>query len=302
MKLSKNPRIAIAGSVNSTFQTYKKLIEHNCNLVAVLGLHPDSSKNVSGYINLKKYSEEQNIPFKYFKKINDNEINSFINDLQIDLFFVIGLSQMIREPLLSKAKYGNVGFHPTKLPEGRGRGALAWIILGKAKGAATFFLLDEGMDSGPILGQSDFEVNELDYASDVIEKIKLNINIVLDKILPKLKLGTLVLKTQNHSKATFLGQRKPKDGLVLWNQTAEEIHRLIRATSSPLPGAFTILNGKKFIIYKSTIEKQIDYIGVPGRIIEIKGKSLLVTCGKGSIWLKNYHYEEAIDFKIGLDL
>ncbi len=302
MKIVKNPRIVIAGSVNSSFQTLKKLIEHNCNLVAVLGLNPNSSKNVSGYLDSKKYSEENGIPFKYFSKINDEEIYSFIKELQVDLFFIIGLSQLIREPLLSVAKYGNVGFHPTKLPEGRGRGAIAWMVLGKAKGAATFFYLDEGMDSGPILGQSEYEIMNDDYASDVIERVKLHIDIVLDEILPKLKKGNLNLKIQDHTLATFLGQRKPKDGLIDWSKSVEEVHRLIRATSKPLPGAFTLINEKKLIIYRSEIEKKIDYIGIPGRVIELKDNKPLVACGNGSLWLNNYFFEEEIKFKIGLDL
>ena len=302
MKLSKNPRIVLAGSVNSTLQTFKKLIEHKCNLVAVLGLHPKNSKNVSGYLDLKKHADVHNIPFKYFRKINDTEITAFLNDIRVDLFFVIGLSQMIREPLLSMAEYGNVGFHPTKLPEGRGRGVIAWMILGKANGAATFFLLDEGMDSGPILGQSEFEIKDFDYANDIIEKIKVNINKVLDVVLPKLKSGELVLLEQNHQKATYLGQRKPRDGMINWNQKAEDIHRLIRATSRPLPGAFTLVNGKKLIIYKASVEKESYFIGISGRVIQLKEKLPLITCGEGALWIEDYNYEDIIDFKIGLDI
>ena len=172
MILPQNPRIILAGSVNSSWLTLQKLVEYKCNVVGVLGLDPASSRNVSGYRDLKPLAEENQIPFKYFSKLNDEEVYEFASHLNVDLLWVIGLSQLVREPLLSLAKHGNVGFHPTLLPKGRGRGAVAWMVLGKAPGAATFFLLDEGMDSGPILGQHPFEIGDQDYAGDVINRIR----------------------------------------------------------------------------------------------------------------------------------
>ena len=53
MKFTKNPKIVIVGSVNSSFRTFIKLVEHKCNIVGALGLHPDVSKNVSGYVDLR---------------------------------------------------------------------------------------------------------------------------------------------------------------------------------------------------------------------------------------------------------
>lgn len=302
MHLDANPRIGIAGSVNSSLRTLKKLVEYKCNLACVLGLHPDRSKNVSGYNDLQGEAVKNNIPFKYFDKINSDDIYTFVKDARVDLLFVVGLSQMVREPLLSAARYGIVGFHPTKLPTGRGRGAVAWIILGKAKGAATFFLMDEGMDSGHILGQQAFDVSENDYAEDVIEKIKLSIDKVLDRILPDLKNGDLELIPQDHSKATYIGQRKPKDGLITWNDSCLDIHKLIRATSRPLPGAFTYMDGKKIVIYRSTPVAGQTYTGVPGRVLFLENERPLVTCGEGALWLDEYESAMNSSFRVGSDL
>ena len=253
-------------------------------------------------LTLGSYANKHNVPFQYFSKINDEQVYSFVKDLEVDLLFVIGLSQMVKEPLLNVPKIGIVGFHPTKLPKGRGRGAVAWMILGKAQGAATFFLIDEGMDSGPILGQREFVVEEDDYAQDVIDKIKLKIDEVLDDILPKLKAGELILTPQDHELATYLGQRKPKDGLIDWKMSAEYIHKLIRATSEPLPGAFTFSGGNKITVYRATIEKNILFVGVPGRVLDVKNDNILVATGNGALWINQYIPDDPIKFRIGLDL
>ncbi|MBV6654399.1 MAG: methionyl-tRNA formyltransferase, partial [Mameliella sp.] len=263
---------------------------------------PDSSKNVSGYQDLKPYAENHGIPSIHFNKINKEDAYDFAKQQNPDLLFVIGLSQMVREPLLSLARYGNVGFHPTRLPKGRGRGAVAWMILGKVKGAATFFLLDEGMDSGPILGQKNFDVKENDYASDVIEKIKSAISEVLNGMLPQLNEGKLELKPQNHSNATYLGRRKPKDGEIDWNRSCNEIYCLIRATAHPLPGAYSYWKEGKLIIHRATPAKAGKYTGVPGRILEIEEKNILVACHEGAIWLEEYSAESTNEFKVGADL
>jgi len=302
VKLPKKPRIILAGSVNSSLLTLKKLLEHNCNLVGVLALSPDRSKNVSGFQDLKPFAEKYNVPSVHFDKINEAAVYQFVEQKQPDLLFVIGLSQMVREPLLGLAKFGNVGFHPTRLPEGRGRGAVAWMILGKAKGAATFFLLDEGMDSGPILGQKDFEVEEHDYASDIIEKIKLAISEVLDYILPEMNKGLLELKPQDHSRATYLGRRKPKDGLINWDQPWDEVYRLIRATAPPLPGAYSYWKEGQLLIYRATPADPKKYIGVPGRIIAIEEKRILVACREGAIWLEDFSAASSDNFRVGADL
>lgn len=301
MIVPNNPKIILAGSVNSSLVTLKKLIQHKCNLCGVLALEPMSANNVSGYVNLKKVADKYNIPCLYFKSINEKHVIKYVSEVQPDLLFVIGLSQLVREPLISIAKIGNIGFHPTMLPEGRGRGAIAWMILGKANGAATFFLLDKGMDSGPIIGQKKFEISNKDYASDIIEKIKDSMSDLLDDLLPKIKVGIIQAVPQEHSKATFLGRRKPEDGKIDWTQSADSIHRLIRATSHPLPGAFTIYEDNIIIIQHATIEVYRRYFGVPGRILEIVDKNILVACNEGAIWIDEYNCDKDIKFNVGSD-
>lgn len=298
MKIKKYPRIAIAGSVNSSLQTLRKLNEHKCDVCAVLGLAPEAAQKVSGYQDIKAAGERLGYSSTYFQKINERSVLEFLEDKEVDLLFVVGLSQMVKEPLLSLPSVGLVGFHPTKLPQGRGRAAIAWMILGKAPGAATFFLMDEGMDSGPILGQSPFTVTNEDYAQDVVSKIKGAIDEVLDQMLHKLKAGKLEVEEQDHEKASYMGVRKPNDGWIDWHQTARFVYDLIRATSSPLPGAFAYYEDRKVVIWRASILS--NYTGIPGRIIDFKESNPVVCCGEGALLLEEYEtVSEGVKFRIG---
>lgn len=262
-----NPKIILIGSVNSSRKTLEKLLEHQLDVVAVLGLHPEAATNVSGYFDLKDLSESNNIPFQYFTKVNDAAMVDFVQSKNPDLVFVVGLSQMIREELLAIPKYGLIGYHPTRLPEGRGRGAIAWIILGKVQGAASFFKMDEGMDSGSIWSQQNYEVDANDDATSVIHQVLKAIDKALDAVLPDLKKGIFITTPQDESKATYLGKRNPEDGIIDWRQSAASIHQLIRATTKPLPGAYTYLGTKKMVIWNASISQITNHLGVSGRIV-----------------------------------
>lgn len=298
--LLNSPKIVLAGSVNSSKKTLEKLFEYNMNVVGVLGLDPSVAENVSGYVDLGKMANEQKVNFQYFKYINTDEVVQFVEDCGPDYIFVVGLSQLVKEPLLSLPSLECIGFHPTKLPKGRGRGAVAWLILGKAPGAATFFQMGKGMDDGPILAQKEFEVSEEDYAQDVIDKIIEQIGDCLDELLPKMKSGSLKAVEQDHSQATYLGKRNPEDGWIDWSNSASEIARLVRAVSKPLPGAYSFINGQKINIYKASVEDNPNHVGVVGRILKSDyQEGILVQTGNGSIWLKEFKGISFSEFKVG---
>lgn len=313
MTLSKDSskiRVVLAGSVGSSKVTLQSLLKHNINVVGVLGLSEKASKNVSGFAFLKEISKNSSIQFCNFTKINESNVIEKVREWQPDLFFVVGLSQIVCEELLSIPKIGCIGFHPTKLPKGRGRAPLAWLTYNKEDGASTFFLMNSEADSGPILVQESFCVNEQDYASDVSRKIEDAISRALDKWLPKLLKGEWNLKYQDDNQASYYGRRTPSDGLIDWNKSAKDILRLIQAASKPHPGAYTYIKDYKITIWYAEIAKHENYTGIPGRILKIENDRLMVQTGAGLLWLidreleapfENYHSTRDV-IRVGVKL
>jgi methionyl-tRNA formyltransferase len=78
-------------------------------------------------------------------------------------------------------------------------------------------------------------------------------------------------------------KRTPEDGLIDWSNTSEEIHRLIRASTHPYPGAFTFFRKTKITIWKASIEN--DRIET-GLISKISHNGVQIGTGDGSILLK----------------
>ncbi|MCK6604130.1 MAG: methionyl-tRNA formyltransferase [Bacteroidia bacterium] len=303
MKIPDNPRIILIGSVNSTLRTLKKLIDHKMNVIGVLGLDPIKHKNVSGYQNMAEVCAKNILNYYEFTSINDINTIDILKNLRPDIIFVVGLSQLIKSEVLSIPKVCCIGFHPTKLPNGRGRGTLAWLVMKRVEPAATFFVIDEGMDSGPILVQTEYKVEDNDYAIDVLNKNLQALDQSLDKLLPQIKSGNIILTHQDHSAATYCGKRNPEDGLINWANKATNIFELVRATSDPLPGAFTFYDNSKIIIEKAEVNYNQDYFGVVGRILKIDEiKGALIQTGEGTLWISKVKGIDVQDLKVGKKL
>ncbi len=279
------PRIVFAGSVNTSRTTLAGLIANRANLAGVLELDPAAARNVSGFARLDDLAAAAAVPCVAFQKINEAKVVTAIRNWQPDLLFVVGLSQLVGAELLALPRRGCVGFHPTLLPEGRGRAPIAWLALGETRGAATFFLMDAGADSGPLLVQEPFEVAANDYASDIEQSIHQAIRRGIDAWLPRLNAGEWQPVPQDHTRATCLGKRAPADGLIDWLYSADEVLRIVRAASRPFPGAYTFAGGNKVLVWRaSKVDEPIH--GVAGRVVDIDSQQrAIVQTGDGLVRL-----------------
>jgi methionyl-tRNA formyltransferase len=293
-------KVLVIGAVNSTKHTFYQLNKYGFDIIGVLGHEPINKNLVSGWVNLKEHSKRLSISYKGFKRINDFENIKWAIDKKPDLIFAVGFSQLMSQEWLQIPSLGCIGFHPTLLPKGRGRAPLAWITLEKSIGSATFFLMGNGADDGPIFIQKTFEVEEDDDAKMVENKIEIAIITSLDEWLPRLKKGLWEPIPQDETAASWYGKRSIEDGIINWQNSAYYINRLIKASSIPHPGAYTYFKDTKLIIWKSEVEENIDIKGVVGRILLIdKIKGYLVQCGEGLLWINNLEFELAKNLSIG---
>ncbi len=255
------------GSVLSSKFALEALIESNVKLDLVCSLDEEASKNVSDYYPIHEIASKYKIPFIKFRKINSDEVISEIKKISPNFIFVVGLSQIVSTEILETAREYAVGFHPTPLPKHRGRAAIPWqIILGISESKVSLFKLDQGMDSGDIICQYPYVIEDTDYAIDVYNKVCEAMSNALKECISSMYDDTVKFKKQNHEEASYLLIRRPEDGQVDWSLSGKEIETLIRATSKPYPGAFAYYKESKVVFWKASLEKNEKYIGVPGQI------------------------------------
>ncbi|WP_201529901.1 methionyl-tRNA formyltransferase [Psychrobacter frigidicola] len=276
-------RVGLIGGVKSSAITLHKLYEHGLDIVEVFGYKPKNTEFVSGHSDLEPFCLKNSINFTPFIKINEHVEK--IQSLNLDFLLVVGISQLVSDNIINAPKLGAIGFHPSKLPKGRGRAPIAWLVNEVEEGAATFFMLENVADAGAIVSQKCFEVTSEDNARSVESKVYVAMDSALDYLLPQLANGELNSVDQNDLMATEFGVRKPEDGLIDWSYSAYDINRTIKAASAPHPGAFTYFESRRIAVQMSRIENNLKIKGIQGRILRIDENEALVQTGNGLIWV-----------------
>ena len=291
----------LIGAVTTTRRVLETMIEVDFPISYVFSLDDAVSENVSDYDPIFKTAEKYNVPYKKFKKINDEENVKIIKEIEPDYIFVIGLSQLVKDEIINAAKKGVVGFHPAPLPKYRGRATNVWQqLLGVKESAVSVFFIDDGIDSGDILAQEPYYIGDDDYCQDVLDKIDEAAIVAMRKVLIGLRDNTLVPVKQNDEEASYTLKRSPEDGLIDWNQSIKDIHLFIRAISKPYPGAFSMYDGKsKIVIYRAEILENKKYIGFNGQIAELRKDGFDVVCKDGLLRVTDYENVDNVKMFVG---
>lgn len=181
-----------------------------------------------------------------------NKSKDILEILKPDLIFVAGWRQKIDKELLDKYKF--IGFHPTLLPKGRGPAPIINSILTDFKDTGvTMFYLDNELDSGDIIDQQPFWIEDNDHAEDVYNRMIECGKSLIEENLRVLFYGVKRSKKQDGRKATYFKKPKVSDNKIDLNDSLENIHKKIRALSHPYLGAYIERDGKKLIIWEAEL-------------------------------------------------
>ncbi len=279
-------RVALIGSVSSSWHAVRGLLDGGVEVCGVLGLAPAHAAGVSDYRDLAPLAAEHDLPYCPFHKVTDPEVAAFLDRQTPDLLLVIGLSQIVPDDLLARTPHGGIGFHPTLLPEGRGRAPVAWTILLNQPAAVNLFYLTADADAGDLIAQVPVPVQPDDTAQSLITRTNEVLEGTLASLGPALRKGKLPRIPQDPRRATWYGARRPEDGRIDWREPAMQIDRLVRAAGHPYPGAFTHDRGQKRIIWRSEIVPGGRWHGTLGQVLEVDPvRGVLVQCGSGHLRL-----------------
>lgn len=282
-------KIVFIGTVIFSELMLEKLISLDANIVGVLT--KEESKTNSDFRDLSTLAKHNDIEYKYFIGINEDESLSWIKSKHPDIIFCFGLSQIIKKDILGIPPMGVVGYHPALLPENRGRHPIIWAIaLGLEETGSTFFFMDEGADSGDILSQEKIKISEQMNSGQLYSKlVEISLGQV-ENFLPKLQSKSYTQIMQNDGQANYWRKRSKKDGLIDFRMNASTINRLILALSKPYVGAHVNHNENEIKVWEAKVEdiniKNIE----PGKILKSDNEAIVIKCGVGAIALINHEF------------
>ena len=200
-------------------------------------------KNVDNN-KIKQFAKKNNLDISETDDINSEEFVAKLKAIKPEVAVVVDFGQIINKEVFSIPKHGTLNVHPSLLPKNRGSSPIQSTILNKDKKAGVSIIqIDEGIDSGPILAQNEFDLKEshnFEVLSDYLSK--LGASLLLD-ILPYHISGEIKPEAQDEKDASYTKLIKKSDGRVDSDSTGAEVHRKVMALS-PWPGVYVLVNKK----------------------------------------------------------
>jgi methionyl-tRNA formyltransferase len=251
-------RIIFMGTPEFAVASLDALVKAGCNIVGVITA-PDKPAGRGMEIQqsaVKKYAVENNLHVLQPEKLKNPDFLDELRSLKADLQVVVAF-RMLPEAVWNMPPMGSVNLHGSLLPQYRGAAPINWAVInGEKETGVTTFKLKHEIDTGDILLQESFAINETANAGDVHDKMKEIGARLLVKTVKGLADGSLnetpQLSTLNSQLSTLKHAPKifTETCTIDWNKPVDEVYNLIRGLA-PYPAAFTFLKEKKLKIYKA---------------------------------------------------
>ncbi len=266
-------KIVFIGCVESSYLILKHMLENGLPVSGVITM--ESSAANADFHSLLPLSEEYGIDCYCTKNINAEETIRFVKSKTPDVIYCFGWSRLIGKELLSLPKHGAIGFHPAAIPFNRGRHPLIWALaLGLTKTASTFFVMDEGADTGDIISQKEIMIEYEDNAQSLYDKVIQTAKEQVMDFTIKLSNGMLTRTPQDKGCGNTWRKRGHLDGQIDWRMSCEGIYNLVRALTHPYVGAHFMNDELEIKVWKCQINKCDTHMNIePGKVLKVNSET-----------------------------
>jgi methionyl-tRNA formyltransferase len=241
------------------------------------------AKSLSGRADrLWAQAEAAGIPVFEPGQLDQPAVLEALSQVAPELGVMAFVQVFIKAKALELPTHGTIQYHPSLLPQHRGRSAINWaIIQGESKTGISIFWPDEGMDTGPVLLQREVEIGPSDTAGSLYyDKLyPLGIDALVDAVELVVK-GTAPKTQQDEATATYERPCEDRNSGIDWKRPLADVYNLIRGCD-PSPGAWSEWKGQKlrFLDAASLPGRQ----AAPGVVSAIDDDGILVGTADGAI-------------------
>lgn len=189
--------------------------------------------------------------FRVEKPETADELSSVLVKAELELLVVAAYGMILRKAALEAPAKGCLNVHASILPAYRGASPIQQALLdGQAETGVTIMLMDEGLDTGPILSQAKVPIEPDDDYLALSAKLAATGGALLVKTIPDYLSGKSQPKPQENSPTPLTRPLRRSDGVIDWEQPAKKILRHLRAFR-PWPGATWVFDGQRIEILEA---------------------------------------------------
>jgi methionyl-tRNA formyltransferase len=228
---------------------------HDVALVVSQPNRPVGREQLLKATPVKQAALAADLPIAQPEKIRSNaEFRAQLEAIAPDAIVVVAYGRIIPPWMLALPRLGCINLHASLLPKYRGAAPIQWAIaMGDAFTGNTTMLLEEGLDTGPILLQQTHPIGTDQTAVELFDMLARAGAPLVVETLAGLAGGKIQPQMQNHAFATFAPLLDREDGRMDFKErSARELYNRWRGFQ-PWPGAFTALDGKKLIVQRMAV-------------------------------------------------
>lgn len=233
---------------------------------------------------VKELALVYNLPVFQPKSLKDESEQARLASFNADVMVVAAYGMLLPSAVLSIPNRGCINIHPSLLPYWRGAAPIQrTIYAGDKETGVTIMQMDEGLDTGPILLQTSYKLEDNETSKTLHDKLaKLGAKALLEA-LNLLAQGKITPQPQNNLLATYAHKMSKEEALIDWLRPALELEQEIRAFN-PWPVAFTSWQGQSLRIWMAKALPE-EHHAAPRTILRVGQDGIDIATAKGVLRL-----------------
>ncbi len=271
-------KIVFMGTPDYAVKTLEALVDAGHEVVAVFAQpdKPVGRKRILTAPPVKVCAENLGIPVFQPETLRDGVAAEKLEEIAPDAIVVVAYGKILPKSILSVAKYGCINGHASLLPKYRGASPIQWcIVCGETKTGVTTMYMDEGMDTGDILEQTEVAIGADETAEELFERLSVISAELMVSTLSKLEKGELKPQKQVEAEATYAPIIKKEMAFIDFKtMTANEVFNAVRGYYS-WPCSYFMLDGKRIKVIKTAVGEKS---GKPVGTVAESSDSFSIVC------------------------
>lgn len=249
-------RILFFGSGDFSIPIIQSLNKKYC--ISAIVTQPDRQQGRGKKIKIssvKNIAVEKKIPILQPEKLSEAAFRDAIEKYDPDLIVLAAYGKIIPKWILDYPKYGCLNVHASLLPRWRGASPIqSAIIEGDKKTGVTIMMMDEGLDTGPLLAQISMSIDPCENSLTLESKLSRTGAELLMEVITKYEKKEIEPQPQKEDEATYCGLIKKEDGFLDFEKSAIILERQVRAFN-PWPICYMIFQGQRLRVLLTKVSQ-----------------------------------------------
>lgn len=275
-------RVVFAGTPDFAAMSLQAVLNSQHQVIQVL-TQPDRPQGRGKKVvfsDTKQLALDHDITVWQPQSLRSPEVVEQLKALQPDVLVVVAYGLIIPPEVLAIPKFGCLNVHGSLLPRWRGAAPIHRAIqAGDKETGATIMLMDEGLDTGPMLYKVSTPIAADDTGGSLYQRVAQQGAEALVEVLDNLEHYIAHQVSQDDSQATYAHKLTKAEGALDWQKSAQELARQVRAFN-PWPVAWAQLENNTLRVWAAEANNQE---GTPGEIISASEAGIEVACAQGSL-------------------